>query len=107
MCLPTWLPIQCILLWLTPSDDELTDALKDLTNYEVGEFCLAAIQDLIAVILKYHAVINATPADFWSRVEGAENYNKILSKKKEVNPEKCGKWTWQGDCIKQACCVWI
>ena len=68
--------------------DDLTDVLRDLPNYVVDEFCLTVIQDVIAEILKYRAIINATPAEFWSWVEGAETCNKALSKKMEANPEK-------------------
>ena len=50
------------------SDDDLTDVLRDLPNYVVDEFCLTVIQDVIAEILKYRAIINATPAEFWSWV---------------------------------------
>lgn len=90
----------------TMSNEELTDALKDLVSFGFDELRPAAIQDLIDEIPKYRAAIDSTSQKFWSEVEGAVHYDNNLDKKKEAEPEKYGAHTWQGDRIEQARRVW-
>ena len=88
------------------SDQQLIEALEDLTAFGYDELRAAAIKDLIDEIPKYRAAINSTSDSFWKGVEGAAKYDHDLEKKKANDPEKYGDHTWQGDRIKQARRVW-
>jgi len=88
------------------SNEELIDALKELSNFGFDEFRAAAIQDLIDEIPQYRAAIDSTSKSFWSDVEGAAKYDADLNKKQENNPAKYGNHTWETDRIEQARRVW-
>ena len=88
------------------SQEEMVDALRDLTAFGFDELRSAVIQDLIDEIPKYRAAINSTSDSFWSNVEGAAKYDDDLRRKKEEDPDKYADHTWQSDRIEQARRVW-
>ena len=69
------------------SDNELTCVFRDLTSYGVDKLHPVPIQDIIDEITKYHTAISSTWAAYWSKVEGATQYDHNLSKK--------GRLLWQ------------
>lgn len=90
----------------TMTDLELKESLSDLSAYSFDEFCPRAIQDIINEIPTYCELIVSTPVSFWSEVDGAEKYDKLLKKRSEDNPEKYGNHTWQGDRIEKSRRIW-
>ena len=51
-------------------------------------------------------MVDATPASFWSAVEGAAKYDADLAKKRWMDPEKHAGRTWRDDRIEKARRVW-
>ena len=60
----------------------------------------------ILVFLRSSAVVDATPASFWSAAEGAAKYDADLAKKRWMDPEKHAGRTWRDDRIEKARRVW-
>ena len=86
----------------------MVDTIKSLHLFGFDEFRHGHgnIEDIIKELVKYRAVVEATPECYWSKLEGAEAYDTKLLKQAEKNPEKYGMKTWQDDRVEKARMVW-
>lgn len=85
------------------------DCLRDLFEaFDFDEFRNASglLNDCFVEIPKYLAKLHSTPEPFWSEVEGAEEYDKTLEKKKQKDPENYGNRTWRDDRIESTRRAW-
>ena len=89
-------------------DEQMRDAIKDLFHFGFDEFRPGngIINDLLEEIPVYRAVLDSTDDSFWSKVEGAAEYDEDLRKKAEASPEKYSGRTWQDDRIEKSRRVW-
>ena len=72
-------------------DEQMRDAIKDLSHFGFDEFRPGngIINDLLEEIPVYRAALDSTDESFWSKVEGAAEYDEDLRKKAEAtSPEK-------------------
>lgn len=75
------------------------------------EFTPAFLEGMKKEVVAYKAAVNATALrdgtdnDFWSGVEGAEEYDKSLKAKIKANPRLEGK-TWLDDPVEKARRLW-
>ena len=86
------------------ADEQIKDAIGDLTLFSFGEFCLnkGVTKDLVAELPVYRAIICKTDELFWSQVDVAAKYGETLKKKAEKNPDKYNGNIWCGHCIEKA-----
>lgn len=88
--------------------DQIVDRINDLDKFGFDEFRdgHGIRDDMIDELPTYLALVNATPAEFWDSLDGAEEYDEKLVKKQQSNPEKYAGQTWRDDPIEKARRVW-